>query len=375
MAQSVYVFAVLGTSVGVLAELLWYLHEMEGCGITGIEVWSTSAGDELLRHAVDGESWDALDALLRLPDLQPAGAEPGSGHGFRSHVFTGPGGPLRDVRSRDESDVVARVLYERLRELRGALDESVQIVGSVAGGRKTISTALQTAFSMQAARRDRLVHVLLSEKLERWLIEERGGLHGYSYPTEEVAEASGVPVEEQVEVYDVVFPRLKLLRNDRLTQLLENRSWADVWSDLDELAGLELKGVLNRTHRWDYKWRLDIINMKSGALLRSVPLGMRVGAVYAAIGSLAKGERAGSEELVRWISEHDVGWKLVSEPDGADPDFMGDRMKAVSRAVHDLRVQLESLPSGLKCFIPVTERGRYRVDARVDVNLEYRPSE
>lgn len=342
--SSVYVLAVLGESPSVLTELLWWLCVVERRCLAGIEVWATQRGERLLRELVAGRSWqDLQDQTGPLPKLQPSGAPREAAHGFRAHVFHDGANALTDVRSEVQSAAVSAQLHDRVRELRGQLPLRIGLVGSLAGGRKTVSAALQTAFSLQAGPSDRLVHVLQDERLEAWL-SRTGKRNAYSLPTPEWEAESGIPLREQVVVYDVAYPRLKYLVARRLSAVLERLPWADVWPVLDANMGRHAHATLRRIGF--QSWVYTISDCASGTTLFEVALGQRSGALLAAMASVPGAASAG--DLVAWLDQHEVGWRAPAGK-GSDPVTRG---AAIRGAATGLRDDLEDVPVGLERFVP-----------------------
>lgn len=345
MASGTYVLAVLGESPSVLTELLWWLLRIESQPIAGIEVWTTQSGATRLVEFVRGEPWRTFtDQVGLLPDLQSDQPEPEGGYGFRLHVFEDERGhPLGDVRSEAESAAVSATLHDRVRDLRAALSDQIPVVGSLAGGRKTVSAALQTAFSLQAGVRDRLVHVLLHAELEAHL--RRSGQHGqFACPTPDWETRTGVPVREQVVVYDVPFPRLRYLVPRRLSSVLQDLPWADVWPALDANMGRNAAGFLKRVtyQRWTY----TVTDRDTGRVLFDQKLTGREGALLAAMAQTPGDATAG--QLVEWLDTHKVGWQPRKDRGSSDET----RISAIRQAASHVRGKLEGIPVGLERFVP-----------------------
>ncbi len=344
MGCGVYVLAVLGESPSVLTELLWWITVRERRPLAGIEAWGTSGGETLLRGLVQSDSWQRLqDATGPLPCLLPDSTPPDSSYGFRIHTFRLDNEPLTDVRTERHAALVSSVLHDRVRVLRRSLPGHIRLVGSLAGGRKTVSAALQTAFCLQARAEDRLVHVLLEPRMEAHL-RQAGRLREFVKPSAAWEAESGVPVEQQVVVYDAPFPRVRYLLARRLGSVLDEMPWDEVWPLLDSNLACCAKAVLDRTgfQRWNY----DIADMDTGRSLYSKPLGCRAGAILAALASAPA--HASAASLVAWLDEHNVGWSPPSER-GSDSVT---RANSVRSAVTFLRKELEDIPVGLEQFCP-----------------------
>lgn len=360
MSGSTYVLTMLGEAPAVHTELLWWLGKVGRNPIAGIEAWGTRRGADQLRALVAGPAWRALqDAVGQLPTLEPEGSPPDVAYGFRIHEFEGEGGVLDDIRSEGAAARVNAVLHDRVRELRRSLKPGIVLLGSIAGGRKVMSAALQTAFSLQARPQDRLVHVLLHPALEVAL-REAGRLQEYSFPTAAWASATGVAQEEQVTVYDVPFPRVRGLVRGRLDLALDGLPWDEVWTALDRNSVRATRAVLRRSgaERWVY----EVVDGVTGEVACAASLGRRAGATLAALASGAPD--AGGKDLVDWLDRHDVAWA----PPGGDVE---SRTSSLRGAIRDLRKGLRAaIPVGFDAYIP--REGRYHVEG-VEVLLDWGP--
>lgn len=358
MAQGVYVLAVLGESPSVLTELLWWLCVVERRPIAGVEVWATGRGARFVRSLATGDAWRSLEASTGpLPDLQPEGTPPDAAHGFRIHRFRLGESVLDDVRSEPESAAVSGILHDRVRTLRAALGDHIQLVGSLAGGRKTVSGALQTAFCLQAGPTDRLVHVLLHPDLESSLRDE-GRMAEYVSPQQRWTDLSGVAGAEQIVVYDAPFPRIKHLVRRRLADALERLSWDEVWPVLDANAGRNPTATLTRTTFQE--WTYTIRDAESAVCLYEVTLGKRPGAVLAAMALVGAGSTAA--DLIAWLDENEVGWR----PSSATGNTPETREPMIRSAVSTLRGKFDDIPVGLERFAPPVQGFSMH---RVDVDL------
>ncbi len=213
-----YIIATLGTSPAVISELAYALVTAEHYSIVGIEVWTTVAGRNRLIHWIEQGAWARLceavrergfDAPLPNPshqtvELSSVAAAVGRGERpFLIRVFEAGNEPLGDVRSSEDARVMDAKLFERVRALTQSIG-SVQLIGSLAGGRKTMSAGLQGAFSMLGRPNDRLVHLLLDPRVEE-VVQTRTD---FVAPTNEFAQLAKVKVNEQITLHDVHFPRL-----------------------------------------------------------------------------------------------------------------------------------------------------------------------
>lgn len=358
--KNVYALATLGESPSVLSELLWWILVSQRLPLAGIEVWTTEGGCGLLDAAVRSSVWDELQALTGvLPAYEGRTLEPSSSFGFRVHVFEHDRCPLVDVRSQHEASIVGARLHDRVRDLRRDLPQHTAIVGSLAGGRKTVSAALQTAFCLQAGKWDRLVHILQHDQLERTLITERKR-QDYWFPTVAWEQLSGIPCDQQIEVYDVPFPRVRWLVPRRISEVLDALDFTEVWPILDANLGRVATAHLQRT---GYEsWRYTLHDRDSNTPIKAFTLKGRAGALLAAMASIGL-EDPQATDLVRWLDTHDVGWVPKYPNLGLEK-----RVGSIRQAANKLRQCLEAIPVGLERFAP-PEKG-FALPG-VDVDLEY----
>lgn len=129
--------------------------------------------------------------------------------------------PLDDIRRRGDDTLFANECY-RLVEAHTRPDR-LPLVGSVAGGRKTMSAHLMTAFSVYARPQDRLTHVLLTDPdLERD--------PSFFYP-----EPGSPDYGHLLDLVRVRFPRLRSLLDEGLLEDLSDDR-RDLEGILDALA-------------------------------------------------------------------------------------------------------------------------------------------
>jgi hypothetical protein len=210
----------------------------------------------------------------------------------------------------------------------------------------------KTAFCLQARKQDRLVHVLLHSELEDWLWKH-SKMHMYEYPTEAWREATAVPVDPQILVYDVPFPRLRYIVPQRLVQALDDPSWEQVWPVLDGNLHNQTHGTLaQKGDRWVYT-----IQNESGETLFKQELAGRPGAVLAAAISVPGASRVAT--LLEWLDQYPDLWSAPGSKQAARED----KVRAAGR---DLRAALKDVPVGLEDF--TLPPSGYAIDG--DVTIE-----
>lgn len=245
-AKRSYAIILLGTSPGIVTELLWWLMIREQRQVIGAEVWTTGTDDPewagvtgygVFQGALrERGGWKALEHSVgeRAPELpQPAGfptwpppdAGPERGR-LGIFLFGDRDNQLVDIRGPGDAQRVAAQLHDRVRTLRRTLPPDVELVGSLAGGRKTMSAALLGAFSLQARASDRLLHMLLEPRIEA---ATRGGRDFFA-PSAALAERTDVATEAQVAAYEVEFPLVRELASGRaLRAVLDEHPYQGIW--------------------------------------------------------------------------------------------------------------------------------------------------
>lgn len=151
------VVATAGDSPAVLTELAWWAAT-NGYQVAAIRVWTTGR----CRPRVDAHldlHWEALRAQEgpeRLPPRSRVGV---------ADLQDDAGGVLDDVRTSRDADLVADQIHRELQRITE--HEPHVLVGWFAGGRKTMSSALQSAMTLFGRARDELWHVLVDESVPK----------------------------------------------------------------------------------------------------------------------------------------------------------------------------------------------------------------
>ena len=161
-----------------------------GTPVPGTEArWPTFCED-VLGHEADESSGLPVDLTFHVPEVGGRG--------------------LDDIRQKGDDTRFGSRTYELVEQL--TREEALPLVGSIAGGRKTMSAHLMTAFSVYARPNDRLTHILLADpSLE--------GDHSFFYP-----ETGSPGYSRLLDLVDVRFPRLRtLLEANLIDSLPEDR--------------------------------------------------------------------------------------------------------------------------------------------------------
>ncbi|MCA9546104.1 MAG: hypothetical protein KC613_16985 [Myxococcales bacterium] len=352
---------------------------MEGLQVVSAEIWTTGGrrerptGELNLDAALSQGRWAQLEASLSADDRAalPRVPEParigrvddtrlGDGACRVWLLADDQGDPMPDIRTPADADAMERQLHDRVRLLRQRLPEEVQLLASIAGGRKSMSASLYTAMALQAGANSRLVHVLTHPAIETNPAE----LRDFYFPNK-VWEGRGIPLPEQVTVMTQWFPRMQALLTHpqldtgALGELFETGSPRDVTRDLDSRAAREIHAELRylppearrdqgTSHRRPY--RLRILERRRPDPLFEVFLGKVPGRL---LWELA-GARYG-------LPDHVLAGRISGEAvDAASPELYHHVTQAVSRLkTHTLK----GLPPALRDFAPFSQDGVRRIPA------------
>ncbi|RMH69618.1 MAG: TIGR02584 family CRISPR-associated protein, partial [Bacteroidetes bacterium] len=195
----------LGASPAVLTETIWSLARQQTppWHPVAVDVVTTGVGAALLDarllgrprfHPVTGHALAPVDRWTPFCRDVLGGAPPS----LRVHTpHRSDGTPLPDIRDTDDDARFADLCYDLVAS-RTRETEALPVIGSLAGGRKTMSAHLMTAFSLFARPQDRLVHVLVNPP-------ERERDPEFFYPIGEHGE------DARLDRIELLFPRLRSL--------------------------------------------------------------------------------------------------------------------------------------------------------------------
>jgi CRISPR-associated protein (TIGR02584 family) len=206
----------VGKSPQVITETICELYRTTGEQPAAVHAISTRIGAASVRalllgedvhNPLTGDSFsDAADRwtpfcedVLKRPPVP-----------IECHVPQVDGAALDDIRRRGDDTCFSDLCYERVERL--TRPDQLPLVGSIAGGRKTMSAHLMTAFSVYARPDDRLTHVLITRP-------ELEHDPSFFYPT------PGTPdFAHLLDLVDVKFPRLRpVLQSDVIDALPDDR--------------------------------------------------------------------------------------------------------------------------------------------------------
>lgn len=180
--KQIILFATVGRSAAVITETVWALaHESPSLIPHRVEVVTTQEGADTVRSQLLGERPGGRESVwmeLR-KELQFLGKEvqgrllfgPGSIHVVNStsqdRADDGTPVALADIVSPEDNLATGDFILERLLSFTERGD--TMVIGSLAGGRKTMSALLYGAFWLVGRPWDRLTHVLVTSPFDGWL--------------------------------------------------------------------------------------------------------------------------------------------------------------------------------------------------------------
>ena len=167
MDKKVVLIATMGSSPAVLTETVWALAHLKK-PIVPDEIVVLSAKnsvDKMKCDLLEGSNpvWSSLLSALRKDKICIDGKLVfGS---MSIHVIPDASkNEMWDLRSAEENLLAADFMMQEIRKYSESPD--VEIIASIAGGRKTMSALLLSCMSLLGCDEDKVVHVLLPEELE-----------------------------------------------------------------------------------------------------------------------------------------------------------------------------------------------------------------
>lgn len=217
--SQVVLLAVTGMTPAVLTETIWALaHEKSPVIPDRVVAVTTAKGRDLMERELFGASEKGVDNLwqtLRREILGPEYQDDSrlsheyqviSAHNARS----GRKVPLEDFRTSAENAAMADFVLE---QVRGFVESpGVQLITSIAGGRKTLGALLYACISLMGRETDRLTHVLVNEPFDSFGLTPR--FYFPSQPEQQLKTVEGNQVmakEASIDLADIPFVPLRNL--------------------------------------------------------------------------------------------------------------------------------------------------------------------
>lgn len=157
--EKVVLISVVGMSPAILTETIWALHQERPDLLPDeVKVYTTQTAWENLQKIMV-ENKNGISVWKELQE------KVGKKMMLTKHIFhDANGADLRDIVTSDEQKLVADQLLRGIREYKNPQQEVCRVVGSIAGGRKSMSALMYAAMSLGADADDIITHVLADEK-------------------------------------------------------------------------------------------------------------------------------------------------------------------------------------------------------------------
>ena len=197
---AINLLALVGFSPAVVTETLYVLLR-EGRRIGAVHLVATGAGATAIARLVASDTGQVAALWAAHGRGQPPPE-------VRSHTIARPSGPIADIRSADDHDIMADTISRLVAELTG--ESQPPLHASIAGGRKTMGAALIIAMCLHGRTDDRVSHCLVSSELE--------ADRDFYFPAPGDGRA-----DAQVSLVDLSFPRLRHLLRPEVRTLPMSR--------------------------------------------------------------------------------------------------------------------------------------------------------
>ena len=239
--------AVVGMSPAIITETIFEIHNQKGTVPRIVHLITTGHGAPFVRAKLLGEDVNNPFSQKPFPDTEVKDrwtpfcadvlgrSQPVE---VRFHVPEVNGRPLDDVREKGDDTQFANQCYALVEKL--TRPDELPLIGSIAGGRKTMGAHLMTAFSVFARRTDMLTHVLVHDP-----DLEKGD---FFYPT---PEEHGRKMHRMLDLVDIQFPPVRELLSEK--GVLDSRS-----GDRRSLEAI-LSALTPYIHPVDAVKRIDLV--------------------------------------------------------------------------------------------------------------------
>lgn len=216
-ARRLVLLALLGKSPAVLTETVWALaHEAPPWVPDEVVILTTRPGAELARRTLlESGQWETLRETLRASGVAVSGRlRFGADASIRVFPRPNGSGDLEDLLTAEDNLAAADQMMRVLRSYTE--DPEVDLVVSIAGGRKTMSALMTACMCLLGRPQDRICHVLVNPPYDRpdlqplFLYPRPGVVHrlpgdSVPYPSEAA----------RIELADVPFVRVRSWYEDR----------------------------------------------------------------------------------------------------------------------------------------------------------------
>jgi CRISPR-associated protein (TIGR02584 family) len=165
-AQQVVFLCLVGTTPAVLTETVYALANQDEALIPDrLVAVTTSTGKKLLIEKLfDGGHWEALKTSLRVAGQKVEGKLLFGPVADSIRVFPNAerNRELDDIRTLEDNETVAEFFMELVRSFTE--NDSIRLVTSLAGGRKTTSALLHSVMTLLGRSQDVITHILVNDR-------------------------------------------------------------------------------------------------------------------------------------------------------------------------------------------------------------------
>jgi CRISPR-associated protein (TIGR02584 family) len=311
--SEVILLAVTGMSPAVLTETVWALAQERPAVIPDrVAVLTTLAGSQAIERELfkpvesNAETvWEQLRSAVLGPNAREDSRlilDPPRVIG-RPNRGSGRTDPLEDIRKREDNSAAADFILEEVRRI--VENPDTRLIGSLAGGRKTMGALLYAAMTLLGRETDRLTHVLVNEPFEDARLQPR-----FYFPPERPV-VHRLPGAAEVEPREFPSANARIELADVPFVPLRNR-----FTELAELPGSfhALIARYSRQFRADAarKVRVEIRHADRRLIVDGQPLRMRSKALAILHALLAlqedaavqRGQKEAQDVVSLWLAQH-----------------------------------------------------------------------
>jgi CRISPR-associated protein (TIGR02584 family) len=174
--KQIVLLSLVGTAPAVLSETVWALATQEVPVIPDkIIVMTTSTGAVKIKEKLFEQGhWQRMLKALEQKGLPVAGRLRFGPIGASIRVFADStqSRELDDIRTAEDNEAVAEFFMETIRSF--VENDSIRLIVSIAGGRKTTSALLYSVMSLLGRAEDQIQHILVDD---HWIFQ-----HDFMYP-------------------------------------------------------------------------------------------------------------------------------------------------------------------------------------------------
>lgn len=307
--------ALLGKSSGVVTETVWALaHEAKAVIPDEVVVITTRPGADMAgRILLKQGAWEALRHSLAAEGFPAQGKlRFGSADSIRTLPRPDGRGDLDDLLTAEDNMAAADAMMRYVRSFTE--DPEIDLIASLAGGRKTMAALLMACMCLLGRPQDRVCHVLVNPPYDRpdlaplFLFPQPGMVHhlpgdSKSYPAEEArVELAEIPFVRVRSWYEKRFRTLPPSYMSLVRRVQENLQFSGYLPRLElriDEAACRVDGVPVRLSASEFAFLL--------ALIRRLKQGRDIEGWWEIVADFEQWRRLPREELMQapqWV--HDV---------------------------------------------------------------------